>query len=1196
MKKRFLLSFLLISSLSSAQVDSRNPFTPKVFSNSPNSSSLGQYNPYEIDLFSGQPNINFNFFTYHKDGYNLDLNLSYNLSSIKPDIPPTWTGVGWNLNVGGVITRTIKGGVDEVLVSNYTPNNKFSYYDNYNKLAAADWNSTSKLVQFMNDNVSIGNGNPGVYPSPDEFNFSVNGMTGSFYKNHEGKWVISSGDFTDIKIEDELIANFRLKEDGLKSVNNKTYVIKRIIYGFTLTDTKGIKYIFGKTPESIEFSATPYGSPDIEYRSDFVANSWFLTKVITPNNFQITYNYERENKAFFKVNASFSAMYTKIGNVMERHQRAAHLAERTFVTYLKNININDLYSIDFFKSTANVEEYDYTKVNGDPWTSVFGYTHHYKIDIQSAKHFYKLDKIVINKGASSEEINFSYLENPTKKLFLTSFTQNDKKHTLEYFSTDLPQYNQFKNDHWGYFNNKSFSGISPEDGMYLSADQLKNDLPLIKETDPSQLTKGVLKKIIFPTKGFSEFFYEPHDYSKIISANTSNPVDFYLEHTTKKIAGGLRIQKTITDPGDTQKIIKEYFYTDNGGINGNSTGILSGKPIYYEEDQNSNSRVFRFADMPIIPVNTTKGKHITYSKVTERVSGTNEGGSTEYIFSNSDNGFIDKRPDNFIFQAFSINNSSIYNNLRKLNYNNLEFERGKPLSVTLKNKSNQIVQQTNYTYRNEVSRFDNRIRAYDFQSNVYGRPIADGPYTVLSGMADIKRISAYKIYSYHPYLSKKEEIIYDQNGNSIINTEEYKYNNGTNHLLKELKTVNSKNESIITEYQYPCDLSESYLTELCFQNRIAEPVITKQKVGDVYISEVHNQYNLFQNIIQKSATHQKRGTGINTDVSTDRKITYDFYDNKGNILQYTLENGLPVSVIWGYGEQYPIAKIEGTAYNQISIDFIKELQDLSNEDNDRCFGLNTDCKESSLRKRLDEFRSNALFNNSMVTMYTYDPLIGVTSIIQPNGQIEYYNYDAANRLQSIVNDQNEVIKTFEYNFSVKPTYYNTEIKQIVYKECNSNEFSNPITYVIPANKYSSRISITDANNIAIEQEKNNAQNFANNEGSCSLYNCQFEKTKDFTFAFTSLSKFDLNTVRLQFAIYVSVADVTNSKNNWNEGVYIGYVTGNCIPSKREYFTSKMSGSNVEVGGYIEPTGAVYITLKNYIANNYIQADIKYNRK
>lgn len=1000
MKRIFLFSFLIVSNISIAQVDSNNPFTPKVFSNSPVSANLGQYNPYEIDLFSGQPNISFNLFNYQKDSYNLDINLTYNLSSIKPDIPPTWTGVGWNLNIGGVITRTVKGGVDEVLVSNYNPNNKFSYYDNYNKLTPTDWSSNTKLIEFMNDNKSIGNGNRGVYPSPDEFNFSVNGMNGSFYKNHEGKWVISSGDFTDIIIEDELKNDFVLKEDGLKSVNNKSYVIKRIIYGFTLTDTKGIKYTFGKTPESIEFSATPYGSPDIFYNSDFVANSWFLTKVTTPNNFRITYNYERENKAFFKINSSYAAMYTKIGNVMERDQKTSHIAERTFVTYLKNIDINSIYSIDFHKTLANVEEYDYSKITGDPWSGIFGYTHHYKTDIKSAKHFYKLDKIVINRGVSSEEINFSYLEDPTKKLFLNSFTHNNKIYNLEYFSTDLPNYNQMKNDHWGYYNNKSLSSIIPTDGMYFSSEQLKNNLPILKETDPSQLTKGVLKKIIFPTKGFSEFFYEPHDYSKIISVNTADPIDFYIENTTKKIAGGLRIQKTITDPGDSQKIIKEYFYTDNG----NSTGILSGRPTYFEEDLNDGARVFRFADMPIIPVNNTKGKHVTYSKVVEQTSGTNEGGSTEYVFTNSDNGFIDKRPNNFIFQAFSLNNTSIYNNLRKLNYNNLDFERGKPLSITVKNKSNQIVQQTNYSYRNELSRFDNNIRSYDFQSNLYGKPIIDGPYTMLSGMSEIRRISAYNIYSYHPYLNKKEVITYDQSGKSITNTEEYKYNDGTNHLLKELKVLNSKNENIITEYQYPCELSENYLYELCIQNRIADPVITKQRIGSTYISETHNQYASFIGQVQLSAVHQKKGSGININTTTDRKITYDQYGYSNGqeikLTQYTMENGIPVSIIWGYKNQFPIAKVVGATNEELS-NYIQVAN-----------GIDSD--NSIFPILFDEMRPN--FPNAQITNYTYDPLIGITRIIQPNGQEESYEYDEFKRLKTIKNHYGEVIKTFEYNY------------------------------------------------------------------------------------------------------------------------------------------------------------------------------------
>lgn len=1184
MKILYIFFLLIIPNLSIAQIDSKNPFKPIVFSNSPNSASLGQYNPFEIDLFSGNPNISFNLFEYNKDNYNLNIDISYNLSSVKPDIPPTWVGVGWNLNVGGVITRTVKGGVDEVLINNYTPNNKFSYYDNYNNLAISDWDSNSKLNQFMNDNRSIGNGNLGVYPSPDEFNFNVNGMNGSFFKNHEGKWVISSGNFIDIKIEDELKSDFILNEDGLKSTNNKTHVIKRIIYGFTLTDTNGIKYIFGKTPESIEFSATPYGNPDTVYNSDFIANSWYLTKVITPNNFQIIYNYERENKAFFKINSSYAAMYTKIGNVMKRFQKPSHIAERTFVTYLKNININNLYSIDFYKSIANVEEYDYTKVTNDPWTNIFGYTHHYQTDIKSVKHFYKLDRIVINKGSISEEISFNYLENSNKKLYLNSFIQKNKKYRLEYFSTDLPKYNQMKNDHWGYYNNKSILSVTPTDGIYYSSEQLRNTLPLLKDTDPSQLTKGVLKKVIFPTNGSTEFFYEPHDYSKIVSVNTLNPHDFYIENTTKKIAGGLRVKKTITDSGEAQKIVKEYFYTDNGTLNGNSTGVLSGNPIYYEEDQNSISRIFRFADMPIIPSNNTRGKHITYSKVTERVSGSNDGGSTEYIFTNNDNGYIDVRANNFIIQAFTINNSSLYNNLRKLNYNNTEIERGKPLSIIVRNNLNQIVQQTNYIYRNEFSRFDDRIRAYDYQSNIYGEALTNGPYTELNGMAELQKISAYNIYSYHPYLNKKEVITYDQNGNSIIDFEEYKYNNSTNHLLKEIKKINSKNESLITEYQYPPDWGGNAAADkLTAQNRIAEPIFTTVKNGDKVISSLYTEYNDFNGIVQKARVFQKKGSA--SMVEGDDVVRYNSYDAHGNITQYTPTNGIPVSIIWGYNGQYPVAKLEGVTLSQINAATITTLK--------------TKTTDAELLAAISTLRTT--HKDAMVTGYLYKPLVGVTQIIQPNGVSEKYNYDNYDRLKSIVNDKDEIVKIFEYNFNSisAPIFYNDELNYIVYKNCADNQFSDPVTYRINSNTYQSYISVEDANTLAKNSEHQTAQNYANNIGLCTNYDCQFYKESNFTFSFNQLSKFDNNTIRLQGAFFVTHNDLQNVNYKWYEGVQIGQVDGNCRPLVRQYFTSdyiNASSPQATIKGFIEPNGRVYIILLGVNANTYVQFDFKYQRR
>ncbi|REC71123.1 hypothetical protein DRF60_20715 [Chryseobacterium elymi] len=992
------------------------------------SSNLGQYNPTEIDLFSGQPNINFNLFNFSKEGYNVDLNLAYNLASIKPDIPPGWNGAGWSLNVGGVVTRTVKGGVDEVYMNNITPHNKYSYYDNYSSLDATDWDSPSKMQQFIDNNRSIGGNERTVYPAPDEFNFNVNGMSGSFYKNHKGSWIIASGDFKDIKVEDELKTDFSLYEDGLHIVNNRTHIVKRIIYGFTLTDQKGIKYIFGKTPESIEFSATPNSTVVDSYNPNFVANSWFLTKVILPSGFEITYNYERENKAFYKVHSSFASLYTNInsGTVIKKNQGVSGNIERTFITYLKDIKINNIYSVDFFRSTANVEEYDYTKVNGNIWTGGFGYTHHYATDVRYAKHFSKLDRITVKQNSVVEEINFSYLEDPTKKLYLTGFNHNGKPYQFEYYSTDIPKYNLRKNDHWGYYNNKSFTeSVATADGLYYSYDQLKNVLSSYKETDPLQLTKGVLKKVIYPTKGFSEYIYEAHDYNKVISVQTTSPVGFYIENTTKQTAGGLRIKRTITNPGDAQNIVKDYFYTDTGTAIGNSSGILSGKPIYFEEDQNSGARIYRFADMPIIPSNNTKGKHIVYSKVTEKVSETNAGGTIEYIFSNSDNGYLDIRPNTFMFTSFSSGNTTIYNNLRNLGYNSLEFERGEPLSITKKDQNGQIVYQTKFKYSDAPSRFDSNVRSYDFQSNVYGEPIINGPWTIMSGMAELIRLSAYNNYSYHPYLREKENVFYKNNAPVLSEITKYTYGSALHNQLTKQEFSASGN-STTTSYNYAHEKGNQLMLS---KNMIGIPLETTTTKTINGATKTLSKTETLYPLNQSEANIKTSGLALPTSVlsydlqnttTPSTEVTYDKYDSKGNLQQYTAKNGISTTIIWGYNQTQPIAKIEGAKLSDISQSLIDNI--VSASDNDAQLG--TEASEQALISALDLFRNNSALSTYQITSYSYDPLIGVTSITPPSGIREVYVYDTANRLKEVKqldkdaagNPVYKIVKEYKYNY------------------------------------------------------------------------------------------------------------------------------------------------------------------------------------
>ncbi len=51
-----------------------------------------------------------------------------------------------------------------------------------------------------------------------------------------------------------------------------------------------------------------------------------------------------------------------------------------------------------------------------------------------------------------------------------------------------------------------------------------------------------------------------------------------------------------------------------------------------------------------------------------------------------------------------------------------------------------------------------------------------------------------------------------------------------------------------------------------------------------------------------------------------------------------------------------------------------------------------------------------------LTTYTYDPLIGVTSITDPRGETIYYHYDNFNRLEYVKDAQGKILSENEYHY------------------------------------------------------------------------------------------------------------------------------------------------------------------------------------
>lgn len=103
----FLLG-ILISFNTVAQVPTKpeNPPSPQAW-------NFLQYGKTPISHFTGIPSINLLLDEVGSGDVKIPVALNYNIGAVKPDLHPGWTGLGWNMPIGGVINRKVRGLADE---------------------------------------------------------------------------------------------------------------------------------------------------------------------------------------------------------------------------------------------------------------------------------------------------------------------------------------------------------------------------------------------------------------------------------------------------------------------------------------------------------------------------------------------------------------------------------------------------------------------------------------------------------------------------------------------------------------------------------------------------------------------------------------------------------------------------------------------------------------------------------------------------------------------------------------------------------------------------------------------------------------------------------------------------------------------------------------------------------------------------
>lgn len=208
-----------------------------------------------VDYSTGIFHYKVPLYTLGNGGFSLPVSLDYTGKGVKTDDLPGLIGYNWTLNTGGVVTRTIRGGIaDEASFNGYL------YY-----LQKADAVSLAEDAKNVNRHQRDG--------ESDIFTVVFNGQSVHFILGLDGDGRICALPLerTNVKIECE--------QRGIHTID-----------GWTVTDEEGNRYIYRQK----EYSADIVKEDAVSFnglRGKTYVSSWYLSRIEPVNGSPLIYHY-----------------------------------------------------------------------------------------------------------------------------------------------------------------------------------------------------------------------------------------------------------------------------------------------------------------------------------------------------------------------------------------------------------------------------------------------------------------------------------------------------------------------------------------------------------------------------------------------------------------------------------------------------------------------------------------------------------------------------------------------------------------------------------------------------------------------------------------------------------------------------------------------------------------------------------------
>ncbi|OIN56671.1 hypothetical protein BLX24_23890 [Arsenicibacter rosenii] len=1039
-------------------LDYTNQDYDKILPASPGAAALGTYGEIPVSLYTGTPSITIPVYELTGVELKLPITLSYRASGVRVEDNASWVGLGWSLEAGGVITRSVRDKAEQQAGSGV-------------RVPLPLGNSTASLNTLKNT------GNTNYDFEPDIFYYNFMGMSGSFVFDATGKPRFSNQ------------ASYQVSyttTSALSSQNN-----------FTIVTDNGNRYEFN--------------GQEITTNGTGAVTAWYLTKITSASGKEvIVFNYVDESYGYH-MPARSSRLITPNGQSGYLSAPGyTDFAYERFVSILgkrlTTITFQGLATVEF-KASPRQDLYTSS-------TQGAGY-----LDEITIKDVGGVVKKVVDLQYQSVKTSDPYQAlsvNPCKdangcpylnyRLYLTGVQDksdasltNPPTYRFEYYGRNtagedlLPNKVSANQDHWGYYNyntlynkdlNPGFCGpFGDADTEFYNLFQRCDPAAGITSLNLWQIgganrepyfpasQYGSLQRITYPTGGQSEFIYEPHQYQYVgatgVPAPTSNELYCYGPDYAKRYAGGIRIREIINRIDGQPVKQTEYTYEN---------GVLRAKPHYYSYFYWSTyDGVTRKSPFPecgtiggssgytsdrhlYVEINSGMvtdhgyrgGTHIGYGKVTERTFTTSNAGriyngKTVYEYNSerdSPTGYSAAIASLFSQSGQTITDyreSAITDQYAWPFFpgQNLDWAHGQLLRKTVMNVSDQTVFKQESYYTN---------------SSLGTIPAAK--------VFEVRKDKEYYFVNYDftegwPRLTSQVETTYDLNGqNGIVVTKSFDYA-ATNHKYLTGETMmGSDGSTAQTRLTYVED----------YANTAMNGTIATLKSKNILNKVIGNQ------LLRNNLTTQHRITQYNPDgqpisihqletvqpvpVTVDpasvlptvpvsatyvpkTQITY------ANKVQQTITqtDGLNTTYLWGYNYMRPVAEISNATAAQLTATGV----DLSPLTSSTVSDAGIQSVLAALRPKLPQ---------SLIKGFTHDVLFGTTTEISPAGISTYYRYDALGRLKQILNTNQAVVKRYEYAYRLAGPTVSLPLTGV------SAVVGQSFSYSVPANTFSDPASMT----------------------------------------------------------------------------------------------------------------------------------------